>query len=270
MKPIRLLILGTALAAGIGAAVMVASTKPVAPRLAIVHAPVATDAVLVAAKELMLGAVIQEGDLRWQNWPQADVPPNVIRKSKMPAALAEFKGALVRNPLGAGEPIYPDRLIKAGAGFMSAILPSGMRAVAITIDQQGSTTAGGFILPNDHVDVIHTYRDEEAAKAGVADPMVSETLLRNVKVLAIGQNIQERNSERVVVGSNATLELTPQQVETIILAQRTGQLSLALRSMTDSKASEPETVAKPQPQQPPPPTAMTIVRYGVPIEMRSR
>ncbi len=266
MKPIRLLILGTALAAGIGAAVMVASTKPPeAPRPTIVHAPVATDAVLVAAKELVLGAVIQDGDLRWQNWPQANVPPNVIRTSQMPAALAEFKGALVRNPLGAGEPIYPDRLIKAGtASFMSAILPSGMRAVAINIDQQGSTTAGGFILPNDHVDVIHTYKDEEAAKAGVPDPMVSETLLRNIRVLAIGQNIQERNKERVVVGSNATLELTPQQVETIILAQRVGQLSLALRSMTDSKPSEADP---PQNQKP---TAMTIVRYGVPIQLRPR
>ncbi len=264
MKTTRLLILGTALAAGVGAAVMVATSKPPQPgKPAIVRARVVNDDVLVAAKPLALGEVIQDGDLRWQSWPKANVPPNVIEKSKMPDALTDFKGAFVRNFLGAGEPIYPDRLIKAGtAGFMAAILPSGMRAVAINIDQQGSTTAGGFIHPGDHVDVIHAYRDEEAAKAGVADPMVSEILLRNVRVLAIGQNIQERNNERVVVGSNATLELTPQQAETIILAQRNGQLSLALRSMADSKVSATDLPQKR--------SEMTIVRYGIPVQMRSR
>lgn len=263
MKPIRLLILGTALTAGVGAAVVVATRPPESHRAPVVQAKVATDDVLVATKPLLLGAVIQNGDLRWQSWPKANIPPNVIRESTAPRALAEFKGALVRNPVGVGEPVYPDRLVKAGdAGFMAAILPSGMRAVAINIDQQGSTTAGGFILPNDHVDVIHTYRDEEAAKAGVADPMVSETLLRNVKILAIGQNIQERNNQRVVVGSNATLELTSRQAETIILAQRVGQLSLILRSMADNKVSATDPIQRPN--------AMTIVRYGVPIQIRSR
>jgi pilus assembly protein CpaB len=264
MKPARLLILGTAIAAGIGAAVMVASQKPPeAPKPTIVHAPVVNDQVLVAAKELPIGTVIQNGDLRWQDWPKQSVPPNVLSKSRTPNALADYKGALVRNPLGAGEPAYADRLIKAGtAGFMSAILPSGMRAVAISIDQQGSQTAGGFILPNDHVDVIHTYRDEAAAKAGVTDPMVTETLLRNVKVLAIGQNIQEKNNERVVVGANATLELTPAQVETIVLAQRVGQLSLALRSLADNHAASDDASQNGK--------SLTIVRFGIPIQAQSR
>jgi pilus assembly protein CpaB len=263
MKPARLVILGTALAAGIGAAVMVASSKPPeAPRI-IRPAPVATDDVLVAAKALPLGSVVQPGDLKWQIWPKAQVPPNVLRKSMAPDALADFKGALVRASLDTGEPVYPDRLVKAGtASFLSAILPSGMRAVAINIDQQGSTTAGGFILPNDHVDVIHTFEDKDAARAGVPDPMVSETLLRNIRVLAIGQNIQEHNTDRVVVGSNATLELTPSQVDTILRAQRVGQLSLSLRSLADSKASQIEPVATDKP------TDMTIVRYGVPVQIR--
>jgi pilus assembly protein CpaB len=265
MKPIRLIILGTALAAGIGAAVMVVSSKPQPPKLTIVQAPVETEDVLVAAKELVLGTVIQEGDLRWQNWPRANVPPNVIRKSLMANALVDFKGALVRNNLGIGEPVYPDRLIKAGtSSFMAAILPSGMRAFAINIDQQGSQTAGGFILPNDHVDVIRTYRDEAAAKSGVPDPMVSETLLRNIKVLAIGQNIQQPNNARVAAGANATLELTPQQVETIVLAQRGGQLSLALRSMADSKASDTDNTTQTEK-----PTTMTIVRFGIPVQAQS-
>ena len=264
MKSSRLLILGTALTAGIGAAVMVMTSKPPQQQQpVIVHAPVPMDDVLVAAKDLPIGTVIRAGDLRWQSWPKTNIPPDVISKSKMPGALADFRTALVRIPLRAGETIFPDRLARAGsAGFMAAILPSGMRAVAINIDQQGSQTAGGFINPGDHVDVIHTYRDEQAAKAGAADPMVSETLLQNVQVLAIGQNTQNPNNERVVVGSNATLELTPQQVETIIRAQRIGQLSLALRSLADNKVSQ-ETP-------PPAPNDMTIVRYGVPNQMRSQ
>jgi pilus assembly protein CpaB len=265
MKPIRLVILGTALVAGVGAAIMVASPKPPqTPRLTIIRAPVATDDVLVTTKDLQLGTVITKDDLHWQGWPRGDIPPNAIRRSVAPTALADYTGALVRNPLAAGEPVFPDRLIRAGdTSFMSAILPSGMRAVAINIDQQGSQSAGGFILPNDHVDVIHTYRDEDAAKAGVPNPMVSETILRNINVLAIGQNIQEHNNERVVVGSNATLELTPQQVETIVLAQRVGQLSLSLRSLADSKptAGNEHDTQKP--------TGMTIVRYGIPIQTQS-
>ncbi len=266
MKPIRLVILGTALLAGVGAAIMVASPRaPEPPRLTIVHAPVATDDVLVASKDLLLGTVIEKDDLHWQGWPRGDVPPNAIRRSLAPTALADYTGALVRNPLAAGEPIFPDRLIRSGdTSFMSAILPQGMRAVAINIDQQGSQSAGGFILPSDHVDVIHTYRDEDAAKAGVPNPMVSETILHNITVLAIGQNIQEQNHERVVVGSNATLELTPQQVETIVLAQRIGQLSLSLRSLADSKVPQgnPDETQKP--------SGVTIVRYGIPIQTQSR
>lgn len=263
MKSSRLLILGIALAAGVGAAVMVVTSKPPqSGRPMIVHAPVATDNILVAAKDLAIGTVIQNGDLHWQSWPKTNVPPNVVRQSTMPAALDNFKTAFVRIPISAGEPIYRDRLIKAGtAGFMAAILPSGMRAVAINIDQQGSQTAGGFILPNDHVDVIHTYNDAQAAKAGAGDSMVSDTLLRNIRVLAIGQNIQDHTNERVVAGSNATLELTPQQVETIIRAQRVGQLSLALRSIADNKISRKAPL--------PAPNDMTIVRYGIPIQARS-
>lgn len=265
MKPARLLILGTALAAGIGAAVMVASQKPPeAPKPTIVHAPIVNDQVLVAAKELPIGTVIQDGDLRWQDWPKQSVPPSVISKAQTPGALLDYKGALVRNPLGAGEPAYPDRLIKAGAGgFLSALLPSGMRALAIGIDNGGSQSAGGFVLPNDHVDVIHTYRDEAAAKAGATDPMVTETLLRNIKVLAIGEAIQDPKDGHIIKGSTATLELTPAQVETIVLAQRIGQLSLSLRSMTDNHAVETDDSSQNQ-------KSLTIVRFGVPIQAQSR
>lgn len=265
MKPARIVILATALVAGIGAAWMVAGSKPSAPIRQFVSAPgVPMDDILVAAKEIKFGSVIEPDDMRWQRWPKASVPPGVIRRSAMPNAIADFKGSLTRDPIGPGEPLYADRLIQPGSSsFMAAILPAGTRAVAINIDSQGATTAGGFILPNDRVDVIHTFKDAEAARAG-GDGMVSETILRNVRVLAIGQNIQQQGDQRVVAGSNATLELTPHQVEKIVLAQRIGQLSLSLRSMADTGTTSNDD-DEPLPKS----GDMTIVRFGVPVDARA-
>jgi pilus assembly protein CpaB len=195
--------------------------------------------------------------MRWQVWPRDGVPQGAVRRSQKPNALEEDKDAILRGNVAAGEFLREDRLVKGPtSGFMSAILEPGNRAVAINIDAQGATTAGGFILPNDRVDVIRTYVDEDAKKAGAGDVMLSETILSNVRVLAIGQKIQESNNERVVVGLNATLELSERQAEAIVLAQRTGQLSLTLRSMADSQQPAEETVPEHS-------NSMTIVRYGV-------
>jgi pilus assembly protein CpaB len=140
--------------------------------------------------------------------------------------------------------------------------------VAINIDASGATSAGGFVLPNDHVDILRTYRDEDAAKAGQPDAFVTETILKNVKVLAIGPNVQTENGKTVIIGSNATLELDPKQAETITLAQRTGQLSLTLRSLLDAIAE-----AKPEDMQPdakPDDKSITIIRYGVSSSARPK
>jgi len=140
---------------------------------------------------------------------------------------------------------------------MAAILPSGKRAVATTITPE--TGAGGFILPNDHVDVVHSHRDKDAEKAsGGGEVNVSEIILTNVRVLAIDQNVEEKNGQKVVVGKTATLELTPSQVEVLTQAQGTqgGTISLALRSITDaSKNEEPEKAKKN--------AGINIVRFGV-------
>ncbi len=268
MKPARIVILAAALVAGLGAAWMVLDSKPPeAPRQA-AAVPVATpmDKVLVAAKNIPFGGTIQPNDLRWQNWPKASIPPGVILRAVDPNAIDNLKGTLTRDPIAPGEPVYANRLIHPGnASFMAAILPAGSRAVAINIDSQGATTAGGFILPNDHVDVVHTYKDQAAAGNGT-DGMVSETILRNVRVLAIGQNIQQQGEQKVVVGNNATLELTPSQVEKVVLAQRTGQLSLSLRSMADTSTTASEGNA---PTKPGDTTEMTIVRFGVPVQARA-
>ncbi|MGL4727579.1 MAG: Flp pilus assembly protein CpaB [Bosea sp. (in: a-proteobacteria)] len=258
MKPARLAVLGIALAAGAGAFLM----RPAPAPVQIVDAPapsIPTTEVLVAAVDIPLGNGLQATDLRWTNWPADSVPQGSIRKSDTPEAQKELIGHLARAQIFASEPIRRERLMKTdGSGFLSAVLPSGKRAVAITTDNRGANTAGGFILPNDRVDVIRTRRDDAASRVQNADIMMSETILMNLRVLAIGQNVQERNGEKVVVGETATLELDPRQAETIALAQRNGTISLALRSLADAKDDSkllPESDS-----------SLTIVRYGVTIQ----
>ncbi len=246
MKTARLAVLGIALVAGIAAAVLASRSKP--PEIAAAAPPPpSTDGVLVAANELSFGALVDASDLRWEDWPKDHIPEGLVRKSTSPGGVEELQGSIVRSNFAAGEPLRRDRLVKGPhSGFLAAVLSKGSRAVAINIDTQGSSTAGGFILPNDRVDVIHIFQDEGAARNGIANSFVSQTILTNIRVLAIGQNFQEKNGERVITGANATLELTPFEAETIVLAQRSGQLSLILRSMTDANATAGQP---PQPQQ---------------------
>ncbi|HUZ91867.1 MAG TPA: Flp pilus assembly protein CpaB [Methylocella sp.] len=262
MKPARIAVLGVAVAAGIGAAILASGSKP-REKMAAPPPPLATltDDVLVAAKELNFGAVVEEADLRWEPWPKDRIPEGLIRKSASPRGDADLKGAIVRSNFAAGEPLRRERLVMGPhSGFLAAVLPSGRRAVAINIDAQGSSTAGGFILPNDRVDVINTFHDEDAARKGINNSFVSQIILTNIRVLAIGQNIQEKNADRVITGANATLELTPAQAETIVLAQRTGQLSLILRSMIDANAAS---------EQHPIRNGLMVVRNGVAIQDRA-
>jgi pilus assembly protein CpaB len=236
ITPARLAVLGASLVAGIGAYVLASESKP--PQIAAAPPPLLTDGVLVAARELNFGAAVDATDLRWEDWPMDHIPEGLVRKSASSGGIEELQGSVVRANFAAGEPLRRDRLVKGPhSGFLAAVLASGSRAVAINIDTQGSSTAGGFILPEDRVDVIHIFHDDDAARKGVANSYVSQTILTNIRVLAIGQNFQEKNGERVVAGANATLELTPSQSETIILAQRTGQLSLVLRGMNDAKTA---------------------------------
>lgn len=238
MKKSRIVVLFLALAAAAGAFVVANGSRPAPPEIAAAPPPppAPTEDVLVAAKDLPLGTLVGDGDFTWQSWPKDGAAPGMIRKSENPKTIDDLKGSFVKAAILQGEPVRREKLVKgANGGFMSVILASGKRAVAINIDSQGATSAGGFILPNDRVDVIRTYHQEAKSAVGSSgsDGFVSQTLLTNVKVLAIGQNVQDKNGQPVVVGSNATLELDPDQAETVILGQRTGQLSLVLRSMLD-------------------------------------
>ncbi|PSC06246.1 Flp pilus assembly protein CpaB [Alsobacter soli] len=258
MTPARLGILGVALTAGAIAAYLASGSQDPAPAPAPVAAAPAmkTVDVLVTANEVPLGGTVTQKDVKWQTWPADAAGPGMITKQSSPGGVEEINGAIARSSMLAGEPVRREKVVKAeNAGVLSALLPAGSRALAITIDNRGANTAGGFVLPNDRVDVIRTFRDEAASKVQGGDVVISETLLRNIRVLAIGQNIQEHNGEKVVVGETATLELDPRQVETVTLAQRTGQLSLALRSLQDVSKTDDQIVKSED-------ASLTVVRYG--------
>ena len=251
MSPARIIILVIALIAGLGAAVLMQRPEPEAPVAKVEAAP--TVPVLVAAADIPLGNTVSASDMRWLDWPLASVPAGVVRKDEAPEAEKEFTGQVARFAILGAEPIRREKLMKTdGSGFLSAVLPSGMRAVAISTDSRGANTAGGFILPNDRADVIVTVKGEAAN--GKGDTFLSETLMRNIRVLAIGQNVQERNGEKVVIGETATLEVEPAQAEVLFRAQKMGSLTLALRSLKDAGDTSKTTSAD---------TSLTLVKYGV-------
>ncbi|MGH6813045.1 MAG: Flp pilus assembly protein CpaB [Methylocella sp.] len=159
MKTARLAVLGIGRAAGIGAAAL-ASSKP--PAMAAAPPPLSTGGVLVAAKELTFGAAVDESDMRWEDWPKGHSPEGPVRKSASPGGIAEPRGSVARSNFAAGEPLRRDCLVKGrNSGFLAAVVSTGSRAVAIKIDAQGSSEAGGFILPNDRFDVIRMFHDED-------------------------------------------------------------------------------------------------------------
>ena len=255
MKAARLLVLGIALVAGLGAAYLMMGKKEPPPQVRIVAPPVETDGVLVATKDLGLGMPLAEPDMRWEPLPKSQALKGVVLQSQQPNARKDLKGLFVRAEILSGEPIRRERLAK-DAGFMSAVLPHGSRAVAIDLADQGKSAAGGFILPGDRVDVIRTFHPDDVAGA-----FASETILTNVRVLAVGQAVQDKAGERTVIGATATLELTPDQAEKVVLAQRTGQLTLSLRGISDATTED-----KPAEQA----QTMTIIRFGNTSQSRVR
>lgn len=231
----RIIILGVAIlaagAAGYLAMNMVAQ-PPSGPQTAEVRPAIELDEVLVATDTLNTGTAIDE-QLRWQDWPVAALSPDYITRSTRPDAIEELRGSVVRSTVSVGEPIRPIKLLGPDQSFMSSILPSGKRAVATMI--AADTSAGGFILPDDYVDVIMTRRPPERAGG-----FVTETILENIRVLAIDQTIREDEEGRLVqVGQTATLQLTPRQAEIITVAQQMAdRLTLALRSVRDVDPEE--------------------------------
>ncbi|HUD52980.1 Flp pilus assembly protein CpaB [Parvibaculum sp.] len=237
------------------------SSKPEPVEVAVA---VPTKEVLVASTNIDRGVKITPGVLRWQSWPaSAPLAPELITKDARPDAIGMLTGNITRSSITNGEPIVEAKLVDLkNGGFMSALIAPGKRAVAISIAPE--TSAGGFILPNDRVDVILTRKVGETESSGGAEGIAGETILSNVRVLAVDQRFKE-DGDQVAIGKTATLELTPTQAENIAVAQAQGNISLALRSLANAEQTDVD-----------PDTAKTegatvrVVRYGVEKIVRVR
>jgi pilus assembly protein CpaB len=236
MNTARIVVLGIALAAGGLAAYMVSRSEVKQP-VAVEAPQLQTVDVLVAKSDIGLGQTVKPEDLQWLTWPAANASGAFIRRNDRPDADRQLIGSIARFPFFAGEPIREQKLVKAnGSGFMAAILPTGMRAISTEISPE--TGAGGFILPNDRVDVILTHRDKNPNATGTNDVVNSEIILRNVRVLAIDQAPKEKDGQNALIGRTVTLELKSEQAEALARARQSGTLSLALRSIVDANAVE--------------------------------
>lgn len=194
--------------------------------------PIAISQVLVAATRLEPGQPITEAQVRWEPWPSKSTSADLILKSSGITPSAAVAGAVVRAPIVEGEPITYTKIVRSdGAGFMAATLAPGMRAVSISVSVV--SVAGGFILPNNRVDLLLTQVADGTPKRGI-----TRTVLSDVRVLAIDQAFDNKNQKAVADVKTVTLELTPEQARATTLAQAMGTLSLALRGLGDTKTAE--------------------------------
>jgi pilus assembly protein CpaB len=189
--------------------------------------PVAIFQVLVAATRLDPGKPILPQQVRWQAWPQKSIDPNFIRQTPGATAAAIVEGMVVRAPMVEGEPVTFAKIVKSqGTGFMAATITPGMRAVSIPVSV--ASVAGGFILPNNRVDINLTQVTGDNPKRGI-----TRTVLVDVRVLAVDQVVENKDQKAAPDVKTVTLELTPDQARTMATAQAMGTLTLSLRSLGD-------------------------------------
>src|ERR1700726_4514313 len=256
MNTARIVVLIIALGAG-GVAAYLASGSDNKPAPTQPVAQMETVDVLVAKSDIGLGQTVKPEDLQWQTWPASTASNTFIRRSDRPDATTQVAGSIARAPFIAGEPIREQKLVKAdGSGFMAAILPTGMRAGSTEISPE--TGAGGFILPNDRVDVILSRREKNPDPTNSGDIVVSEIILTNIRVLAIDQAPKEKDGQSSVVGKTVTLELKAEQTPALAAARQAGTLSLALRRIADLNQVDIGSDDRARQR-----GSINVVRYGV-------
>ncbi len=244
----RIIVLSVAGIAAVLAALMVRNLlghSTTTAHAAIAPARASTLLVLVARSDLQPGIEVTPDEVKWQRWPNAAVSPSFITSPQATDIATTVQGTVTRAPILAGQPLSTTNIVHAtSAGFMSAQLTQGMRAVSIQISD--STGASGFILPNDRVDVLMT---RNATGAGSQ----TRTILQDVRVLAIGQTYKQKKGEKVITGKTATLEVTPAGADALANAGASGTLTLALRPLVNAPVAEQSYVDAP----------ITVIRYGI-------
>jgi pilus assembly protein CpaB len=212
--------------------------------------PPAGKLVLVAAKNLPAGAFIKPESVRWQAWPEGGVASTYVLKNQRNSE--DFTGAVVRQGIAAGEPITDLRVVLPNdRGFLAAVLAPGMRAVSVAVN--ATSGVGGLVFPGDRVDLILAHR----FRAGDEDNTqrkATETVLRNIRVIAIDQKTNDQEG-KPQVAKTVTFEVTPKQAEEVTLAAELGKLSLSLQSLASEDSDQPD--AKPAV---PAPTGHTFTR----------
>jgi pilus assembly protein CpaB len=258
MRKGQIIAAGVAAVFGLGSVGLLATYASRKPEVQLVPQQVNTTNVLVAKTQIELGQIVNRENFRWQEWPATSAAGGYIKSNpggKDP--MQPLIGSVARAPILKDEPITAAKLVKPGdGGVLAAILPAGMRAISTRIKEE--TAVGKLILPNDHVDVILIQR--RRALRGGGEEFISDTLFRNVRVLAIGQIIQAAEGKKGADGATATLELTPRQTELLALANSMGEISLALRSVADMSVANPSTGNGLNGQRG---NSIRVLRYGV-------
>jgi pilus assembly protein CpaB len=206
--------------------------------------------VLVATRTLAVGTIVDAESFRYQPWPQGLIQPAYYTRGEGGVEPQSLIGTVVRNEITAGQPVTQGAIVRPGErGFLAAALGPGMRAVTVAV----SATSGvaGFVFPGDRVDLVLT---QEVAGGGDGAPLrASETIIRNIRVLAVDQRLNSRDESGNQVAQSAatvTFEATPKIAEKIAVAQTIGQLSLSLRSLADNNAELERAIASGEVQVP--------------------
>lgn len=254
-RKVILLIVALLIAVATGLLARGAMTKKAAAPVS-AEAPQQTMDILVAAKDLPVGTLLRADDIKWQSWPKTDQTAGLLVKDK--DSMESAVGAVVRQGMRTGEPLMTGRIVRKGdQGFMAAVLNPGMRAISVALTPVSGVA--GFVFPGDHVDVIVTHEVGRKSDMDANTHKVAETLLRDVRVLALDQQSNDQTREPKVA-KIATLEVSSKQAEEIAVAADMGMVSLALRSLeagpddvpllTENQAAEPKKDSLPVPPVP--------------------
>jgi len=181
--------------------------------------------VVVAAMDLPLGTKIELGEVKTARWSADSLPDGAYTDPR------QVIGSYVKNSLVANEPIVQSKLFtgEKTAGVMPLLIPFGMRAVSVPVDEVSDIA--GFVLPHTRVDVLVA---TQSGEGGGAEKAFSKVVLQNVEVLAVAQEVEQKKDEPTVV-KVVTLLVTPQEAERLALASRSGSLRLAMRNYNDNK-----------------------------------
>src|SRR3954453_9599917 len=217
--------------AGAGTQQAAAAPVPVGPK------------VLVAKKALPVGTIVDPDSFTFHPWPKELMQSPYYVEGQPDGDPKKLLGTVVRYAVTAGQPVTRGSLVgPQDRGFLAAALGPGMRAITVPVNV--TSGVAGFVFPGDHVDMVLT---QQVAGGGDGPPLkVSETIIRNLRVLATDQRITDKDDEgktQVRTFSNVTLEVTPKIAEKIAVAQSLGSLSLSLRSIADNGAELERAVA---------------------------